>query len=137
MPEPDYELLADAIFRQEGSNKTAYPYGVKSIKPKNKADARRIAINTARNTYQRWDAAGQPGDYIDFLASRYVPAKSDPQGNINWRMNVPKIYAQLEAKKKPAAPVVQPAVPDRRSILLEPMAPVTFPTFPHYPLLAR
>lgn len=132
MPEPDYELLADAIFRQEGGNKTAHPYGVKSIKPKDKADARRIAINTARNNYQRWNAAGQPGDYLNFLADRYVPASTDPQGNINWKSNVAKIYAQLEAKKKPAEPAVQP-----RSILMEPLPPVSFPMFPQYPLLAR
>lgn len=134
---PDWDILLSSIWQSEGGNKTRYPYGIKSVKAKDENEARQIALNTVKNNYARWNAAGQPGNYIDFLASRYVPVKSDPRGNINWRMNVPKIYAQLEAKKKPREPVVQPAFPDQRSILLEPMTPVTFPTFPHYPLLAR
>lgn len=132
MPEPDYEKLADAIYQAEGGSKAKKPYGILSVPVKDEAEARRVAINTARNNYQRWQAAGQPGDYLNFLADRYVPASADPQGNVNWKSNVARIYAQLEAKKKPVEPVVQP-----RSIMLEPLPPVNFPTFPQYPLIAR
>lgn len=132
MPEPDYEKLADAIYRVEGGAKAKKPYGILSVPVKDEAEARRVAINTARNNYARWQAAGEPGDYLNFLADRFVPSRADPQGNVNWKSNVAKIYAQLEGQKKTREPVVQP-----RSILLEPLPPVTLPTFPHYPLLAR
>lgn len=143
MAEPNYEILADAVYRQEGGDKTKHPYGVMSIKPKDKADARKIAINTARNNYKRWQQAGEPGAYLDFLASRYVPASADPEGNARWRTNVPKIYAQLLAKKgqgpastpAPIAPVAPAPVLD--PLLLRPLPPVAYPAFPQYPLLKR
>lgn len=140
MAEPDYEILADAIYRQEGGDKSRHPYGVMSIKPKDKADARKIAINTARNNYKRWQQAGEPGAYLDFLANRYVPASADPQGNINWRANIGKIYTQLSAKKAPAtnAPVTVAApAPVLDPLLLRPLPPVGYPAFPQYPLMKR
>jgi hypothetical protein len=135
---PDYEVLADSIYRQEGSDKTKHAYGVMSIKPKDKSDARQIAINTARNNYKRWNDAGQPGAYLDFLASRYVPESADPTGNKNWRANIGKIYTQLSAKKQPeqAAPAAAPA-PVLDPLLLKPLPPVQYPMFPVYPLVKR
>lgn len=135
MAEPDYEILADAIYRQEGGDKTRHPYGVMSVKLKDKADARQIAINTARNNFKRWEAAGQPGDYLNFLADRYVPIASDPQGNVNWKSNVSKIYAQLSAKK-PEVKKAKPA-PALDPLLLRPLPPVNYPMFPQYPLVTR
>lgn len=135
MAEPDYEILADTIYRQEGGDKTKHPYGVMSIKPKDKADARRIAINTAKNNYKRWQQAGEPGAYLDFLANRYVPASADPTGNLRWRTNVPKIYAQLLARKGEAQPA--PAAPAPDPLLLRPLPPVSYPAFPMYPLVKR
>lgn len=139
MPEPDYEILADAIFRQEGGNKTEHPYGIKSIKPKDKADARKITINTARNNFKRWQQAGEPGAYLDFLANRFVPAVDDPQGNINWRSNVPKIYAQLSANKPPATNATSATAPTPvlDPLLLRPLPAVNYPVFPMYPLMKQ
>lgn len=138
MAEPNYEILADAIYRQEGGDKSRHPYGVMSIKPKDKADARQIAINTAKNNYKRWQQAGEPGAYLDFLANRYVPASADPQGNVNWRANIGKIYAQLSAKKeatKPTPVAAAAPTPVLDPLLLRPLPPVAFPAFPQYPLV--
>lgn len=88
------ERMADAIFRSEGGDKARVPYGVLSVKVKDKADARRICINTIRNNITRWEKAGKPGDYIDFLANRYCPPSADPVGNRNWKRNVTAIYNQ-------------------------------------------
>lgn len=141
MAEPDYEILADTIYRQEGGDKTKHPYGVMSIKPKDKADARKIAINTARNNYKRWQQAGEPGAYLDFLANRYVPSSADPEGNLRWRTNVPKIYAQLLAKKDlqvatPSPTTTAPA-PILDPLLIRPLPLVNYPAFPQYPLVKR
>jgi len=37
---------------------------------------------------KRWDRAGQPGNFITFLADRYCPKETDPEGNRNWAVNV-------------------------------------------------
>ena len=96
--EPDYELMADAMYKAEGG--MGYNYGVKSVKFKDEAEARRIAINTAKNNYRRWQEAGKPGAYYEFMANRYTPVASDPKGNANWKVNVPVIYAQLLAQQE-------------------------------------
>jgi len=84
---PTDDQIVAAICRAENSVK--YPYGIKSINTHgDKEYARRICLNTIRNNRRRWQAAGRPGDYIDYLADRYVPKSVDPQGNINWKRNV-------------------------------------------------
>ena len=88
---PTDEQIANAIYRAEGGARACVPYGILSVKVKDAADARRICLNTIRNNRRRWQAAGRPGDYIDFLATRYAPigAKNDPHGlNNNWAKNV-------------------------------------------------
>jgi len=97
--EPNYELVADAIYRAEGGAKARKPYGILGVPVKDEAEARRVAINTARNNFQRWIKAGKPGSYVDFLADKYTPPTADPKGNKNWKVNVPAIYAQLEAQQ--------------------------------------
>lgn len=134
---PDWDVLLSAIDRAEGGNKARKPYGVLSTPVKDKADARQIALNTVKNNYQRWNAAGKPGDYISFLASRYVPASDDPVGHKNWVKNVPAIYAQL-ASKKPEAKKPEPIpVAPLNPLLLQPLPPVTLPVLPHYPVPPR
>jgi hypothetical protein len=97
--QPNYEILADAIYRAEGGPKARKPYGILGVPVKDEAEARRVAINTARNNYGRWMKAGKPGTYIDFLANKYTPPTADPKGNQNWKVNVPTIYAQLLAQQ--------------------------------------
>jgi len=85
---PTDEQIADAIYRAEGGARACVPYGILSVKVKDAADARHICLNTIRNNRRRWQAAGRPGDHIDYLADRYVPKSVDSQGNINWKRNV-------------------------------------------------
>lgn len=46
------------------------------------------AAATIIKNHQRWKNAGRPGDFIDYLADRYVPKEADPVGNQNWKRNV-------------------------------------------------
>lgn len=98
--EPDYELMADAIYQAEGGPKARKPYGILSVKFKDEAEARRIAMNTARNNYKRWVDAGKPGKYYEFQVDRFTPVAHDPKGNANAKINVPVIYAQLLAQQQ-------------------------------------
>lgn len=84
----DAERLADAIYKAEGGDKAKAPYGILSVKVANREEARRVCINTIRNNLKRWEKAGKPGDYIDFLADRYCPPSVDQIGNKNWKRNV-------------------------------------------------
>ena len=86
------ERMADAIYRAEGGDKARVPYGVLSVRVKDKADARRITITSINNNIKRWDKAGKPGTFIDFMANRWCPVASDPVGNRNWKKNVAAIY---------------------------------------------
>ena len=90
------ERMADAIYRAEGGDKARVPYGVLSVKVKDKADARRITITSIKNNIKRWDKAGKPGTFIDFMANRWCPVASDPVGNRNWKKNVAAIYNQTK-----------------------------------------
>ena len=90
------ERMADAIFRSEGGDKARVPYGVLSVKVKDKADARRITITSINNNIKRCDKAGKPGTFIDFMANRWCPVASDPVGNRNWKKNVTAIYNQTK-----------------------------------------
>lgn len=137
---PDWDTLLAAINRAEGGDKAKVPFGILSVPTKGKADARQIALNTARNNYGRWNQAGQPGAYLDFLANRYTPVADDPVGNKNWKSNVSKIYAQLSAKKAPVTntPVTVAApAPVLDPLLLRPLPAVNYPAFPMYPLVKR
>lgn len=87
----DAEKIANAIYIIEGGKKTKYPYGVKSVATKgNKAKARKICINTIRNTHKRWIADNKPIDFLDYLANRYCPPSVDSIGNARWKVNIRK-----------------------------------------------
>lgn len=139
--EPDWDVLLASINRAEGGDKASVPFGILSVKTKGKADARQIALNTAKNNFRRWNQAGQPGAYLDFLANKYTPIQDDPVGNKNWKSNVSKIYTQL-SKQKPQATTAAPVAPVAPApaldpLLLRPLPPVSYPAFPQYPLLKR
>ncbi|UOF78066.1 hypothetical protein [Caudoviricetes sp.] len=86
--------LADAIYLAEGGDKTRYPYGVMSVKVKDKKEARKVCINSIQRNYQRWEKAGYPGTFIDFMADRWCPPSVDPIGNRNWKKNVRYFYSK-------------------------------------------
>lgn len=83
--------IANAIYRLEGSAKAKAPYGILSMKVRDKAHARQVCLTTIRNSRTRWLKAGRPGDELDFLANRYCPPSADPVGNRNWKRNIHKL----------------------------------------------
>ena len=48
-------------------------------------------MHTIRNNHCRWQKAGQPGEFVDYLGNVYCPKSADPVGNGNWRRNVKAI----------------------------------------------
>jgi hypothetical protein len=81
--------LADAIFVLEGGNGTKWPYGIK-VRYKS-TSPRQACLNTIRHKHADWVQAGAKGDFRDYLADRYCPAKDDPTGNRNWHSNIHKL----------------------------------------------
>ena len=66
-------------------------YGVRSVKVKSREEAQRILDNSVRNNRLRWEKAGKPGKFVDFMQKRWAPlkAENDPKGlNKNWSGNV-------------------------------------------------
>ena len=98
--EPKYsdEEIANAIYKAEGGRKTRHPYGILSVKVNSEAAARRVCLRTIRNNRRRWDQAGSPGEYLDFLADRYCPLQADPVGNRNWKRNVRALLASNQTR---------------------------------------
>ena len=89
---PEYfNSVVDAIYLAEGGSCAKVPYGILSVKVSSKEEARRVCYNTVKNNWRRWEDAGKPGLYTDFLADRYCPKSADPQGNINWKKNIVRI----------------------------------------------
>jgi hypothetical protein len=56
------------------------------------------AAATVVKNHRRWEAAGRPGDFIDYLAARYAPAnaENDPKRfNTHWAANVRYWYGRM------------------------------------------
>lgn len=89
---PEYfNRVVDAIYLAEGGPKAKVPYGILSVRVRDKAEARQVCYNTVRNNYTRWLKSGQRVSYLEFLAKKYAPigASNDPKGfNRNWLKNV-------------------------------------------------
>lgn len=86
-----YNRIVDAIYLAEGGPRARVPYGILSVKVRDASHARSICLRTVRNNWRRWEAAGRPGEYLDFLADRYCPRSVDPTGNRNWKRNVRRL----------------------------------------------
>jgi hypothetical protein len=86
--------IVDAIYRVEGSQRAKKPFGILSVPCNDYQDCRRVCKNTVVNNFRRWKKAGRPGDYYEFLASKYAPANvaNDPKKlNRNWLKNLRRI----------------------------------------------
>lgn len=83
--------ICSAIFVLEGGARAKAPYGILSMKVSSPAMARRICLNTIRNSRARWLKAGRPGNELDYLADRYCPPSADKVGNKNWKSNIHKL----------------------------------------------
>ena len=100
--EPDYNGLADAIYKAEGGQLASHSYGI--MHKYRQTSPRQACINTARHawvdylkTLQRGQKATKRG-YLAFLANRYAPngVANDPKGlNRNWFHNVNELYKGL------------------------------------------
>ena len=90
LTETEANRIADAIYLAEGGGKARVPYGILSLKVRDKAHARRICLNTIRNNYRRWQSTRTNECFLDFLAGRYCPP-IDSEGNKNWKRNVRSI----------------------------------------------
>jgi len=86
--EPDYERLADAIYKAEGGARTRHPYGI--LAKYKHTTPRQACINTLRHKYRDWVAAGAKGDYLVYLASKYAPVNCPNDNGTNrfWLSNV-------------------------------------------------
>lgn len=87
------DKIVNAIYIIEGGTRARKPFGVLSVPCKDYADCRKICRNTVRNNYKRWERAGRPGDYLEFLAARYCPvgAENDNGTNKFWLTNLRRI----------------------------------------------
>ena len=99
LPSHEVERIVDAIYLVEGGPKAKVPYGILSMKVRDKHHAREICRNTVRNTHARWVQAGARGNFLNFLADRYCPP-SDSVGNSNWKKNIRAILAKKSTTKR-------------------------------------
>lgn len=110
--EPDYERLANAIYRSEGGANTRHPYGI--LKRYKTTTSRQACINTCKRAFRDYTKEVdivRPGasnskihaleiGYATFLRDRYCPigADNDPTGlNKHWLKNVMYFYNKGES----------------------------------------
>lgn len=91
LTEQHVDRIANGIYQIEGGDKAKAPYGILSVKVRDKRHARSICEQTIRNNWTRWIKAGKPGAFLDYLADRYCPKSADPKGNRNWKSNIRKV----------------------------------------------
>jgi len=77
-----------AIWTAEGGTNASVPYGILSVPVRNREEARQVCERTVVNNLRRWQAAGRPGCFYNWLGDRYAPAAADKRGNVNWKRNV-------------------------------------------------
>jgi len=87
LTEKEANRIADAIYLAEGGSKARVPYGILSLKVRDKEHARQICLNTIENNYRRWKSSGTKENFLNFLGDRYCPP-TDSVGNKNWKRNV-------------------------------------------------
>lgn len=89
------EEIVSAIYMAEGGSRAKWAYGIRSVQYKDKADAKRICLNTVRNNKKRYADYGhkQFRSFLEFLGSRYCPvvghlSKAERRLNGHWVGNV-------------------------------------------------
>jgi hypothetical protein len=96
LSDAEINRMVAAIYRIEGGDKARVPYGILSVKVKDKESARRVCYNTVRNNYVRWTKSGKPDDFAKFIAARYCPPSADAVGHKNWVNNFRKIVGKVQ-----------------------------------------
>ena len=89
----DVDRMVEAIRVAEGIH-SRHPYGVLSVKVNSEAEAKAVCRNSVTNNIRRWEKAGKPGSFVEFMASRWCPASADPVGHENWIKNVNKFMGE-------------------------------------------
>ena len=92
--EPDFNRLADAIYKAEGT-RSHYPYGI--LAHYRHTSPRKACLNTIRHQYRLWLQSGRSEPYLTFLGHAYAPlnCSNDPKDiNRNWLANVRRLYDQ-------------------------------------------
>jgi hypothetical protein len=98
---PNFERLADAIFKAEKSKN--HPYGILApyCTAKTPEKCRKGCLQTIAKRHRMWletkPVATDSGAFISYLARSYAPlnAKNDPSGlNHNWVSNVRSLYGK-------------------------------------------
>ena len=84
---PNFERMADAVFKHENSAK--WPYGIK-VHYKT-TTPRQACLNTLRHCYARWLASPMTYSYVEFTADIYCPMKDDPKGNAAWKSDMRRL----------------------------------------------
>src|SRR5690349_4439785 len=78
--EPDFNRLADAIYKAEGGSKTSHPYGI--LKKYRNTSPRQACLNTIRHKYRDWVSSDSKKPFLAYLRDKYAPlnALNDPTG---------------------------------------------------------
>lgn len=84
------ETITRAIYISEGGTNAQWLYGIRSVKYKDAADAKRICENSVRKNYARLIASGRTNDFIPFMSRIYCPLDSN-----NWARNVSWWFRKL------------------------------------------
>ncbi|HJS81266.1 MAG TPA: hypothetical protein VJ742_00360 [Nitrososphaera sp.] len=85
--------LVDAIYKAEGAEKAAVPYGLiySGWCQRETGWCKYYAAEIVAVSYTRWHLKGRPGEFIDWLGSTYAPPSAHPL-NRNWAGNVKRFY---------------------------------------------
>jgi hypothetical protein len=82
--------IAAAVKVAEGNPRN---HGVLSVPTANAGEASKVLSNSVYNNFVRWNQAGRPGKFVDFMQQRWAPigVSNDPNNlNKNWAGNVRK-----------------------------------------------
>ncbi len=82
--------IANAIYLAEGGARARVPYGILSVKVRDKQEAREICLRTIRNNRKRVKRQTRYTEFLEFLASRFCPVncENDNGSNRYWLKNV-------------------------------------------------
>jgi len=91
----DENKLVQAIYRQEGSSHTRYPFGIKSVPCSTKMECQAICLRTVRHQWKNFTRDGHKGikAFICYLGPRFVCGNDGicPESE-GWILNVNSIY---------------------------------------------
>lgn len=93
----DYDALCEAIWYEEGADKTNYSYGIKSVRCNDQESCRDICLRTVKRSHNRFitDHGRTVKDFVVFL-SRSYDAGDSRKDQEKWAHNVMLLYKQQQ-----------------------------------------